>query len=374
VKNQYWVAIGLFAFLIVWMFAPREDNVVIEDRYAMPETDRTVTAVAAGTPVDAGAGGFTVLVSKVQASSYTETVNIRGVTQAFRHVEILAEAGGRVIATPVARGARVNRGDVLCEIAIDNREAELHEARSREQEARLEYEGSVGLRERNLVSEVAVAQLKTALDSATAAVGRAELALGRTKVRAPFSGILETRAVEVGDYLNVGAQCGSLLDDQPMLLVGQVPEQNVSKLIPGNSVEGVLVTGQRVTGKLTFIARAADPVSRSYRIEVELDSGQEPIRQGISTEIMVAASDITAHMIPPSAITLDDAGIVGVKAINSNNAVVFYPVTIVGESTLVGTPGFWVTGLPTEITLITLGQELVFPGQIVRTNSDWSRL
>jgi membrane fusion protein, multidrug efflux system len=374
VKKQYWVAIGLFIFLVIWMFLPREQNVAVEDRYAMPETDRSVTAIPAGSPVDVSASGFNVLVSKVNVSTYTETVNVRGVTQAFRHVQILAEAAGRVTATPVARGARVNRGDVLCEIAVDNREAELQESRSRELQAKLEYEGSLGLRERNLVSEVSVAQLKSALDSATAAVGRAELALSRTKVRAPFSGILETRAVEVGDYLNMGAQCGSLLDDQPMLLVGQVPEQNVSKLIIGNTVEGVLVTGQRVTGRLTYIARAADPVSRSYRIEVELNAGQEPIRQGISTEIMVAASDIAAHMIPPSAITLDDAGVVGVKAINSNNVVVFYPVNIVGESTQIGTPGFWVTGLPSEAILITLGQELVFPGQTVRTNTDWSRL
>ncbi|MDO9476553.1 MAG: efflux RND transporter periplasmic adaptor subunit [Pseudohongiella sp.] len=373
-KKQYWVAIGLFIFLVIWMFLPREQNVAVEDRYAMPETDRSVTAIPAGSPVDVSASGFNVLVSKVNVSTYTETVNVRGVTQAFLHVQILAEAAGRVTATPVARGARVNRGDVLCEIAVDNREAELQESRSRELQAKLEYEGSLGLRERNLVSEVSVAQLKSALDSATAAVGRAELALSRTKVRAPFSGILETRAVEVGDYLNMGAQCGSLLDDQPMLLVGQVPEQNVSKLIIGNTVEGVLVTGQRVTGRLTYIARAADPVSRSYRIEVELNAGQEPIRQGISTEIMVAASDIAAHMIPPSAITLDDAGVVGVKAINSNNVVVFYPVNIVGESTQIGTPGFWVTGLPSEAILITLGQELVFPGQTVRTNTDWSRL
>lgn len=373
-KKQYLVAIGLFIFLVVWMFLPRGDSAAVDDRYAMPETDRSVTAVATNAPVDAGADAFIVRVSRVQASTYTETVNVRGVTQAFRHVEILAEAAGRVIATPVARGARVNRGDVLCEIAVENREAELQEARSRELEARLEYEGSLGLRERNLVSEVSVAQLKAALDSATAAVGRAQLALDRSKVRAPFSGILETRAVEVGDYLNVGGQCGSLLDDEPMLLVGQVPEQNVSKLIPGNPVEGVLVTGQRVTGRLTYIARAADPVSRSYRIEVELEPSEQAIRQGISTEIMVAASDIPAHMIPPSAVTLDDAGVVGVKTIDANNSVVFYPVTIVGESTVMGSPGFWVTGLPQDVLLITLGQELVFPGQTVRTNSDWSNL
>ena len=373
-KKQYLVAIGLFIFLVIWMLLPRDENAAEDDRYAMPETDRSVTAVAQNTPVDAGADGFTVRVARIQASTYTVTVNVRGVTQAFRHVQVLAEAAGRVTATPVARGARVNQGDVLCEIAVDNREAELAEARSREREARLEYEGSLGLLERSLVSEVSVAQLKAALDSATAAVGRAELALSRTKVRAPFSGILETRAVEVGDYLNAGAQCGSLLDDQPMLLVGQVPEQNVNKLIPGNAVQGIMVTGQRVSGRLTYIARAADPVSRSYRIEVELDAGQEAIRQGISTEIMVAASDIAAHMIPPSAVTLDDAGVVGVKAVDHNNTVVFYPVTIVGESTDLDSPGFWVTGLPQEIVLITLGQELVFPGQTVRTNSDWSNL
>ncbi|MBU2099149.1 MAG: hypothetical protein KKD00_10325, partial [Gammaproteobacteria bacterium] len=163
-KKQYLVAIGLFIFLVIWMFLPREDSAAVEDRYAMPETDRSVTAVAANAPVDAGADAFTVRVSRVQASTYTETVNVRGVTQAFRHVDVLAEAAGRVIATPVARGARVNRGDVLCEIAVENREAELQEAKSREREARLEYEGSLGLRERNLVSEVAVAQLKAALD------------------------------------------------------------------------------------------------------------------------------------------------------------------------------------------------------------------
>jgi multidrug efflux system membrane fusion protein len=374
VKKQYLVAIGLFIFLVVWMTVPRDNNAVEDDRYAMPETDRSVSAVAANTPIDAGAAGFTVRVSRVQASTYTETVNVRGITQAFRHVEIMAEAAGRVIATPVARGARVNRGDVLCEIAVDNREAELQEAQSRELEARLEYEGSLGLRERSLVSEVSVAQLKSTLDSATAAVGRAQLTLDRTKVRAPFGGILETRAVEVGDYLNMGAQCGSLLDDQPMLLVGQVPEQNVSKLILGNAVEGELVTGGRVSGRLTFVARAADPVSRSYRIEVELEASRDPIRQGISTEIMVAASDITAHMIPPSAITLDDAGAVGVKALDADNTVLFYPVTIVGESTEMGVAGFWVTGLPEQVILITLGQELVFPGQTVRSNSDWSSL
>lgn len=371
-KKQYLAAIGLFIFLVVWMFFPRGER-VIEERYPTTETDTSVTALPFNAPAsDASALAFTVRVANVSANTYTETVNVRGITQAFRHVDVLAETAGRVTTTPVARGARVNRGDVLCEIAVENREAELQEARSRELQARLEYEGSLGLRERRLVSEISVAQLKATLDSATAAVGRADLALQRTKVRAPFSGILESRTIEVGDYLNVGGVCASLLDDQPMLLIGQVPEQNVSKLSIGNTVYGQLVTGEQVSGTLSYIARAADPVSRSYRIEVQLEASEKPIRQGISTEIMVTAADISAHLIPPSSITLDDAGLVGVKTLDAENRVVFHQVTIVGESNQLGMPGFWVTGLPQDVTLITLGQELVVPGQSVQASFDWS--
>ena len=373
-KKQYLVAIGLFVFLTIWMFVPRERG-ALPDPYAADALDTTVTAIPANATTDlSAAGNFSVRVVRSEATTYTESVAVRGVTQAFRLVNVRAETAGRVIATPVSRGARVNRGDVLCEIAVENREADLQEARSRQEQTRLEYEGSVSLRERNLISEIQVAQLKATYDSAVAAVGRAELALERTKVRAPFAGIMEARTIEVGDYMDMGGQCATLLDDQPMLLVGQVPEQNVDKLQLGATVIGDLVTGEQVSGRLTYIARAADPISRSYRIEVQLEPAKEPVRQGISTDIRVAATDIEAHLIPPSAITLDDKGIIGVKTVNSSNTVEFYPVTVVGESTALNAPGFWVTGLPPSVVLITLGQEMVFPGQTVSTSSGWSGL
>ncbi|MEX2335153.1 MAG: hypothetical protein WD600_12900, partial [Pseudohongiella sp.] len=101
---------------------------------------------------------------------------------------------------------------------------------------------------------------------------------------------------------------------------------------------------------------------------------QIPIRQGISTEILLDAAQIRAHLVPPSSVTLDDAGLLGVKTLNSDNEVEFRRVQIVGESTRIDQPGFWVTGLPEEVVLITVGQELVFEGQIVNANFDWSQL
>ena len=78
------------------------------------------------------------------------------------------------------------------------------------------------------------------------------------------------------------------------------------------------------------------------------------------------ASEVPAHLIPPSALTLDDAGATGVKIVDQENTVRFAEVQIVGEDTGMN-PGFWVTGLPTRANVIVLGQEIVFPGQQVVT-------
>ena len=216
-----------------------------------------------------------------------------------------------------------------------------------------------------------VAQLKAALESAKAAVARAELAIEKTQIVAPFDGIVETRTVEMGDLLNIGTVCASILDDTPMLLIGLVPEQDVQGLNEGSNVTGKLLTGEIVHGLVTYVARAADPISRSYRIEIEVDEKYENLRDGITAELMVDGEEIFAYRIPSSSLTLDDQGIVGVKVINSNSVVQFKNVEIVGDETNQIDPSIWVTGLSGKATLVTVGQEIVFPGQIVEPNFDW---
>ncbi len=371
-KIKHVTAIALVVVVAVWMGWPRERG-ALDDGYALPASDAAVTAVAGNAPITSDNQTFTVRVARIDAQSYVQQVRVRGQTKAFRLVDVRAEAAGRVVATPVARGARVNAGDVLCEIAIDTRATDLQEAISREEQARMEYQGALDLQARGLQSRVGLAQLKAALDSSTAAVKRAELSLQRTRITAPFAGIMETRAVEVGDLMDMGGQCASLLDDTPMLLTGLVPEQDVGKLVLGAPVRATLLSGESLSGKVTYISRAADSTSRSYAIEVEIDPTEQPIRQGITAEIYIAASETTAHLVPASALTMDDAGLVGIKHVDASNLVHFAPVTIVGENTSVD-PGMWVTGLPASVQVITHGQEIVFAGQTVVPDSSWSTL
>ncbi len=369
-KIKHFVALGLVAAVVVWMAWPRARG-ALDDGYSLPERDGEIVAVSGAAPITNDNQNFTVRVTQVSAQNFVQRVRVRGQTKAFRLVDVRAEVSGRIIATPVARGARVNAGDVLCEIAVDSRATDLQEARSRQAQAQMEYEGALDLEKRGLQSRVGIAQLRTAVDAATAAVTRAELALRKTQITAPFAGIMEARTVEVGDLMDMGGKCASLLDDTPMLLTGLVPEQDVGKLFIGAPVSASLLTGENVTGTVTYISRAADPVSRSYAIEIELAPSDSPIRQGVTAEIYIAANDVMAHLIPASALTLDDDGIVGVKTVDQNKVVHFTPVTVVGENTSVD-PGLWVSGLPDTAVVVTHGQEIVFPGQTVSTDMSWS--
>jgi len=369
VKKQQVVAAALFTLVVVWMVFPRGAQSTNEEP---SESEPRIVAAGQNQSASEDPNVITVRAANIRPQTYVERIRVRGQTQAYRHVEVRAEQAGRIVGNPIARGARVEAGDVLCEIAVDNRAAELNEARSRLEQAEFEYRGAQDLRDRDLQSAVAVAQYKAAVDSAKAAVTRAELALEKTRMVAPFAGVVEQRQVEVGDLLNVGAVCASVLDDSPMLLVGLVPESDVSQLSLGASVTAELINGDVVEGVVTYVARAADPVSRSYRIEAEVATNQGTIRDGITAELMVETDEIQAHLIPSSALTLDDNGDMGVKTIDSRNVVHYERIEIIGDNTGQLNPGIWVSGLSGNVTLITVGQEIVFPGQVVEANFDWS--
>ncbi len=369
-KNQHIVSAVILIAVVLWMVVPQSAEVPADDTTVSAST---VMVVPEGQSPGENPGTFIVRAARISSEIYGQKIRVRGRTQAYRHVQVRAEEGGRVVGDPIQRGARVNEGDLLCELAVDNRQSNLQEALSRQEQAEFEYAASVDLQDRGLQSDVVVAQLKAALASSKAAVSRAELALEKIKIVAPFDGIVETRDVEIGDLLNVGAVCASVLDDSPMLLVGLVPEHDIGSLSVGAEVSAELLSGELVSGVVSYLSRAADAVSRSYRIEVEVDPSFENIREGITAEIMVNSADIVAHMIPSSALTLDDSGLIGVKTIGPGNIIEFHNVNIIGDNTNALNPGVWVTGLNGTVNLVTLGQEVVFPGQQVESNFDWSR-
>ncbi len=307
-----------------------------------------------------------VRVRTSRASEQSRTLTLRGRTRTRHAVTVRAETSGRVDNRPIDIGARVSAGDVLCQVEINDRELRVREAGDAVELATLEYEGMKTLRDQGLQQEIAVARAKAQLSSARRQLLASELELKNTTVVAPFAGFVEETHAEVGDYLQMGSPCATVLDLDPIYVEAAVTEQQYPQLRAGAEVDVTMATGATARGSLTFIGKQSADESRTYPIEVTVPNPDFAISSGLSAEIMVALSAQPAHKISMSYVVLDANGEMGVRTVDDDQRVRFYRIDVVREDA----EGLWVSGLPTEVTLITVGQEFVSPGQQVKVQRD----
>ena len=107
----------------------------------------------------------------------------------------------------------------------------------------------------------------------------------------------------------------------------------------------------------------ADPVTKTFRVEILADNNDEIIRDGETIEIRINLENNIAHLLPQSVLTLNDDGDIGVRTV-IDNKVKFFEVDILRDQE----NGLLVTGLPKKIDVITVGQEFVLNGQNVNVS------
>ncbi|MEO8926118.1 MAG: efflux RND transporter periplasmic adaptor subunit [Caulobacteraceae bacterium] len=339
------VVVVVFAYLLARPFLGH-------DAKADKGADNAATAPA--TPL--------VQVSLTPQSEHTYVVTFRGRTQARRTVVARSETAGLVAATPVLQGSFVRAGTVLCRLAVDARAAALDQARAAMRAKQLQMQASASLAAKGFRSKTQVLTDQAGLDSASAEVRAAEVALRQVNIVAPFSGVFDHRDAEVGAYLAPGQSCGTVIELDPLLVVGDVPETQVGKLKVGAGATAKLVSGASVVGHVRFVAHDADPATRTYRIEVTAPNPGGAVQSGLSAEVKIGAGVGPAHLVPISALVLDAGGRQGVRYVAADGKVAFAPVTVLEE-----TPGgVWISGLTGNLALITVGQSYVSEGQRVR--------
>ncbi|GAA5445640.1 toluene efflux pump periplasmic linker protein TtgD [Microbulbifer sp. NBRC 101763] len=303
-----------------------------------------------------------VQAQRIEAQSYATQALVNGHTEANRSVRLRAELDGIITNLPVPEGSSVQRGEVICEIEAEDRLDKLVLAEAAQRKAELDYAGALRLKKKGLQSDTAMAAQQVALAQAQADYIQAKVMVDNLKIRAPFDGVVNSRAVELGDFIRRGEECATLLDLDPLLIVGEVSENQVGHLIPGGPASAQLQRGIPVQGKVRYISQQAQEITRAYRVEVAVNNPDNALRGGLSGRLALPTGEILAHHINSSLLTLDDRGELGVRILDENNQVNFINVTLVGD----GDGGVWVSGLPDKVTLITVGQEYVSTGDIVR--------
>lgn len=342
-----------------------------------------------------------VLVKKFKAQAIDTAVVLRGQTRAAREVDVKSETSAIVISEPLRKGQFVEAGQELCRLeigargaALEQARAQLDEARARAPEAEAVLEQSQALLKEAEINQNASSRLndsgfasttrvanaeanvatalaavesaraglraaQSGIEAAESTVASAEREIEQLSIKAPFSGLLESDTAELGALLQPGALCASVIQLDPIKLVAFVPETEVDRVKVGALAGARLATGQReVSGKVTFLSRSADETTRTFLVEIEVDNADLAISDGQTAEILIQGEGAKAHLIPQSALTLNDDGVLGVRAVETDSLVAFYPVRVLRDTA----DGIWLDGLPENVDVIILGQEYVIAG------------
>ena len=354
-RKTYFTALFIAVGIIGWIAS----GLLEEGSAPVPQTISAKNAQQRAQSEDQPLTSVRVMTS--YAVEQNRLTSVRGQTTNERSVLVQSQVGGLVLQRRVERGGVVRQGDVLCEISVEDRDANLKEALAGLAQTKLDLNGAKQLAAKGLQSDAVIAGAEARMAAAEAVVQRRRLEKSRLKITAPFAGVVEDTHMEVGQFVTPGASCVTLVDLDPMLLIGEVSEQHLAGLKPGLLVSATLSNGDVVAGKLRFVAHVAAPGTRTYAIEALVDNPDFSIASGMTAALSISVEQVKVHQITPALLVLDDEGRSGVRGITADQLVTFYPVELISEDN----DGIWVSGLPDVVDLIVVGQQTVVAGEQV---------
>jgi multidrug efflux system membrane fusion protein len=303
----------------------------------------------------------TVAVVEPPRIEHSRAIRVSGHTEADKRATLAARAGGIVEELPIRQGDRVKAGDLVLKLDAQGKEAAVETARQLLAQREAEVAASAKLAESGNLPKLQLDNARSALAAAKSQLEAAQAELDRNELRAPFDGIVDTVEVELGSSVQAGAPVATILNLDPALAVGEVSERDLIHIDAGDKAEVRLVNRDPVEGEVRFVSRAATPATRTFRVEVAVPNTDLSIPAGMTAEITLRAAPVDSTVLPRSVVTLSSGGDLGVRAVDSDNKVVFYPIDLVDD-----TPhGLVLSGIPAQARIIVAGQELVAEGDVV---------
>lgn len=295
-------------------------------------------------------------------------LKVSGVTEAAQTLDVEVRASGTIKKIFVQEGDFVKKGAVLAQLKVENLEQKLEAAKSLLKLRKMQHAAAERLAEKGFTSAISLANTKKNLSDAKLALSQAHLEISYLKVKAPFSGIVNNVYVEPGTVISdmsSDRKVCALINLHPLYITIYVTEKIYEQLRSGSSAQVRMADGRVVEGKIDSISVVADPKTKTFEVSILVPNLKRTVPAGMSAVVEVPLKEKRTHKLHPSWVTLSKEGVMGVMGIEGGMAV-FYPITIVDSSPAC----FYVIGLPDELEIITLGQEMVAAGVPVQAVSD----
>jgi len=234
------------------------------------------------------------------------SVSAIGTVRAVQGVTVSADLAGMVDRIAFESSERVREGKVLVVQDTRQEQAQLAAAESQLELARLQLDRFKGLRQKGVASQAEFDAAVAAHAQAEARVGEISATIDRKTMRAPFSGLLGIRQVNLGQYLSPGDGVVSLQSLDPIYVDFSVPQQQVRRIGAGTQVEALTEDGRRVdiVGTVSAVDSVVDPATRNVRVQATFANPDGALRPGMFVETRIALGEAsTVIALPTSAIS-----------------------------------------------------------------------
>ncbi len=264
-KGSRFIALGVVAAAALWIasghFFPRE---TVQSRTAVraSETEQKKP--------------FRVAVTRATVIAHARRLTLSGRTEADKRVVITARAAGVLTELRVKRGMWVQKDDIIAVLSDEAREAQVAQAEAVVTQKRTELDAKRQLIINGTLPRLQLVDLEAQLKAAEASLAAAQAERDRGVVRAPWSGVVQDLAVEVGQaaFSFTGRELATLVSLDPMLVIVEVAERKLAGMKVGEKAQARLVTGEVVAGKIRI--RRQD---RQYR-DAHLSGRSRTAEQG----------------------------------------------------------------------------------------------
>ena len=309
---------------------------------------------------------ISVAVLPSTAQTVTQYFVAEGQAQPDVSTALRAESTGRIAEVFVAKGDMVAEGEIIARFDTTRNEADLARATQDVARAQREFDNAEKLVTRGVATNDRLVQARATLASANAALINAQEGLNNAEITAPIEGRIEDLSLSTGEFVSAGSQVGMIVDNTPLSVSIQVPQQSLRKIKAGQTANVAFITGETREGVVSFVGTSADVSTRTFLAEITVPNDDGAVPAGVSAEIRIPTGEATAHFMSPAVLSLGATGALGVKTVDDENTVIFTQVTIERAQT----DGIWVSGLDDEVDIITVGQGYVNEGQTVDPQSE----
>ncbi|HJT17400.1 MAG TPA: efflux RND transporter periplasmic adaptor subunit [Thermoanaerobaculia bacterium] len=235
-----------------------------------------------------------------QTAQWDTTIKAIGSVAAVNGVTVSADLPGVVSEIDFDSGRFVNKGDVLVRLDTRQEQAQLAAAVAQRDLAQVEFNRQKELLSKGITSQSAYDQAAAEFKSQDANVGQIRATIERKTIRAPFSGVLGLRQVNLGQYLAGGSPIVPLQSVRPVYVNFTVPQQEIGLLSIGSPVQ--LNTGD--AGKVTAADSVVDEATRNIRVQATFDNKSGKLKPGMFVETQLSqGTQSTVVVLPASAIS-----------------------------------------------------------------------